>query len=99
MPVTRSRPPPSSLLPMHSESPLDRTLWTVTLAVAVVVVVLSFARQPLLGGDGEASGYSAPLTLWLPASQAGGQAEAVAQQAAACWDSSRRTATVGVLPG
>ena len=84
---------------MHSESPLDRTLWTVTLAVAVVVVVLSFARQPLLGGDGEASGYSAPLTLWLPASQAGGQAEAVAQQAAACWDSSRRTATVGVLPG
>jgi hypothetical protein len=84
---------------MRNESPLDRTLWTIVLFVAVVVVVSSFARQPLLGGDGEASGYSAPLTLWLPASQAGGQAEAVAQQAAACWDSSQRAATVGVLPG
>lgn len=84
---------------MREESQLDRTLWTVVLTAAVVLVVLSFARQPLLGGEGEASGFSAPLTLWLPASQAGSQAEAVAQQAAACWDGSGRPATVGVLPG
>lgn len=84
---------------MRQESQLDRTLWTIALTVVIVLVVLSFARQPLLGGDGEASGFSAPLTLWLPASQAGGQAEAVAQQAAACWDGSGRPATVGVLPG
>lgn len=84
---------------VRQESQLDRTLWTIALTVAVVLVVLSFARQPLLGGDNEASGFSAPLTLWLPASQAGGQAEAVAQQAAACWDGSGRPATVGVLPG
>jgi hypothetical protein len=84
---------------MHREAPFDRALWTLALAVAVVVVVLSFARQPLLGGNGQASGFGPPLTLWLPASQAGSQAETVAQQAAACWDGSGRTATVGVLPG
>jgi hypothetical protein len=78
---------------------MDRTLWMMVLTVAVVLVVLSFARQPLLGGDGDASGFGAPLTLWVPSSQAGGQAEAVARQAAACWDSGGRSATVGVLPG
>jgi len=78
---------------------LDRTLWTLALGIAVVVVVLSFARQPLLGGDGEASGFSPPLTLWLAGPQSGGQAEAVAQQAASCWQRTGEPVTVGVLPG
>jgi tripartite-type tricarboxylate transporter receptor subunit TctC len=84
---------------VRAESPLDRTLWTIVLTVAVVAVVLSFARQPLLGGDGVASGFSPPLTLWLAGPQTGGQAEAVAQQAASCWEKAGHPVTVGVLPG
>jgi tripartite-type tricarboxylate transporter receptor subunit TctC len=84
---------------VQEESSLDRTLWTIVLAVAVAVVVLSFARQPLLGGESEASGFSPPLTLWLAGPQTGGQAEAVARQAASCWESTGRPVTVGVLPG
>jgi hypothetical protein len=84
---------------MRQESRLDRTLWTIVLVVAVAVVVVSFARRPLLGGDSVASGFSPPLTLWLAGSQSGGQAEAVAQQAATCWERAGRPASVGVLPG
>jgi tripartite-type tricarboxylate transporter receptor subunit TctC len=84
---------------MREESRLDRTLWTIVLVLAVTIVVVSFARQPLLGGDSVASGFSPPLTLWLAGSQSGGQAEAVAQQAATCWESAGRPVTVGVLPG
>lgn len=84
---------------MRQESPLDRTLWTIVLTVAVLVVVLSFARQPLLGGDNEASGFTPPLTLWLAGPQTGGEAEALAQQVASCWSQAGRPVTVGVLPG
>jgi hypothetical protein len=84
---------------VQQESSFDRTLWTIVLALAVAVVVFSFARRPLLGGESEASGFSPPLTLWLAGPQTGGQAEAIAQQAASCWERSGRPVTVGVLPG
>jgi len=84
---------------VRHESQLDRTLWTIVLTIAVVVVAVSFARQPLLGGGGEASGFGTPVTLWLPGPQADGQVETVAQQAAACWAGNGHAVTVGVLPG
>jgi hypothetical protein len=93
--------PPAPPYPstVRQESQLDRTLWVIVLAVAVAVVVFSFARQPLLGGESEASGFSPPLTLWIAGPQTGGQAEALAQQVASCWSQAGHPVTVGVLPG
>jgi tripartite-type tricarboxylate transporter receptor subunit TctC len=84
---------------MRSESPLDRSLWRIALTIAVIAVVASFAYQPLFSGDDEASGFSHPLTLWVAGGETGGQAEAVARQAAACWQFGGRSVTVGTLPG
>lgn len=85
---------------MQDESPLGRALWAIVLSVVVAIVLFSFARRPLLSGDGEASGFSRPLTLWVAGAEGGGgQAEAVARQLADCWQASGRSATVGVLPG
>lgn len=81
------------------ESLLGRVLWVLVLTIAVVVVVLSFARQPLFGSDGDASTFGQPLTLWIAGSDAGERVSSVAEQAASCWDLQGRTATVGVLPG
>jgi hypothetical protein len=84
---------------MSPESRFDRSLWTIVLTAVIAVVIISFARQPLFGGDGEASGFGRPLTLWVAGSGADGQAEAVARQAAACWQTGGRSVNVGVLPG
>src|SRR5580693_6610569 len=84
---------------MHTETPLDRSLWTIVLTVVVAIVIVNFAQRPLFGGDGEASGFGRPLTLWVAGAKAGGQAEAVARQAASCWQVGGRPVSVGVLPG
>lgn len=84
---------------VRTESSLDRTLWTLALLVAIALVIASFAQRPLFGGDGEASGFGRPLTLWVASGEAGSQTEAVAHQVAACWDLGGRAVSVGVLPG
>lgn len=84
---------------MRPESGFDRTLWTVALVAAIALVIASFAQHPLFGGDGEASGFGRPLTLWVASGEAGSQTEAVAHQVAACWDLDGRSVSVGVLPG
>jgi tripartite-type tricarboxylate transporter receptor subunit TctC len=84
---------------VQDESQLGRFLWTALLTGVVVVVVLSFARQPLSGGDGQAAGFGRAVTLWVAGGEAGGLAEAVAQQAAGCWVSDGHTAQVGTLSG
>src|ERR1700742_1315037 len=83
----------------EEESALGRFLWVVVLTAAVVVVVLSFARQPLFGSDGSLDAFGRPLTLWIAGSGGGGRVETVAQQAASCWQEGGRTASVGVLHG
>jgi tripartite-type tricarboxylate transporter receptor subunit TctC len=84
---------------VQDESHFGRLLWTVLLTGVVVVVVLSFARQPLSGGDEETAGFGRAVTLWVAGGEAGGLAEAVAQQAAGCWASDGHTAQVGNLSG
>jgi tripartite-type tricarboxylate transporter receptor subunit TctC len=84
---------------VQGESSLGRLLWPLVLTGVVVVVVLSFARQPLSGGDGQAAGLARPVTLWLAGGKAGSLAEAVAQQAASCWAGDGQAAQVGHLPG
>jgi hypothetical protein len=69
------------------------------LTIAVIVVVVSFAHQPLFGSDGNAAAFGQPLTLWMAGSGAGERAAVVAEQAASCWDLKGRAAGVGVLPG
>ena len=71
----------------------------VVLGSVVAIVIFSFARRPLFEGNGEASGFSHPLTLWVTGAEDGGQAEAVARQLAGCWQEDGRSVTVGVLPG
>ncbi|HEY2536285.1 MAG TPA: hypothetical protein VGI24_04800 [Solirubrobacteraceae bacterium] len=84
---------------MQDESRLGRSLWAILLSVVVAIVIFSFARHPLLGGDGEASGFSRPLTLWVAGAEGNGQAQATARELAGCWEMSGRPVTVGVLPG
>jgi hypothetical protein len=84
---------------MQEESQLARYLWPIVLTIAVVVVVVSFARRPLAGGDSVASSFSPPLTLWVTGAEANGQAAAIAAQAASCWTTNGSSASVGVLPG
>lgn len=84
---------------MHRETALDRSLWTTVLAIAVALVIASFAQRPLFGGDGEASGFGHQLTLWVAGGEAGSQTEAVARQVAACWQLDGRSTNVGVLAG
>lgn len=84
---------------MAGETTFDRSLWTIVLTIAVVVVVFSFARGPLTGSEGPASALARPLTLWVAGGEAAGQTEALAHQAAACWQVAGRHPTVGVLPG
>jgi hypothetical protein len=81
------------------ESLLGRSLWAIVLTITTVVVVLSFARQPLFGSDGSASAFGQSLTLWIAGGDAGERVSTVAEQAASCWDAKGRAATVGVLPG
>lgn len=84
---------------MASETSFDRSLWTIVLTVAVAFVVFSFARGPLMSPGGPDSALAHPLTLWVAGGEASGEAEALAHQAAACWQLGGRQATVGVLPG
>jgi hypothetical protein len=84
---------------MRRESELGRVLWTLVLVAVIAVVVASFAQRPLLGGDEEASGFAAPLTLWVASANPGSEAERVVQQAASRWDTSNRIASAEVLPG
>jgi LysR substrate binding domain len=84
---------------VHSESRLDRSLWTIVLTVAVGLVIANFAQGPLFGNDGEASGFTRPLTLWIAGGETGSQTESVARQVAACWELGGRSTSVGVLPG
>jgi hypothetical protein len=84
---------------VYDDPRLSRYLWTVVLTVAVVVVVVNFASRPLSGGEGEASVFSPPITLWVTGAEADGRAAVVAAQAASCWAPSGRSADVGVLPG
>jgi hypothetical protein len=82
-----------------SQTTFDRSLWTIVLTIAVAFVVFSFARGPLTGSDDSATTLAHPLTLWVAGGEAAGETEALAQQAAACWQLGGRQATVGVLPG
>lgn len=82
-----------------SETVFDRSLWAIVLTIAVIVVALSFARGPLSGSGGPTSALAAPLTLWVAGDESSSEAQALAQQAAACWQFGGRSANVGVLPG
>ncbi|HVR04701.1 MAG TPA: LysR substrate-binding domain-containing protein [Solirubrobacteraceae bacterium] len=84
---------------MQSESSLDRSLWTIALAIAVALVVANFAQRPLFGGDGEASGFGHPITLWVTGGEAASQVRSIARQVAACWEQGGQQVDVGVLPG
>jgi hypothetical protein len=86
---------------MQSESRFDRSLWTIALALAAALVIVNFAQRPLFGGDGEASGFGSPLTLWVTGGEAESQTRLVARQVAACWNLGvgGRQASVGVLSG
>jgi hypothetical protein len=82
-----------------NETTFDRSLWTIVLTIAVAVVVFSFAEGPLTSSDGTASALAHPLTLWVAGGESAGQTEALAHQAAACWQLGGRQANVGVLTG
>jgi hypothetical protein len=82
-----------------SETSFDRSLWTIVLTIVVAIVVFSFAQGPLTASDGPAMALARPLTLWVTGGEAAGQTEALAHQAAACWQLGGRQATVGVIPG
>jgi hypothetical protein len=84
---------------MQDGSLLARSLWTLVLVGVVVAVVVSFARNPLAGGDDQVGGLGQPVTLWVANGETGGVAEAVAQQAAGCWQSDGLPARVGTLSG
>jgi hypothetical protein len=84
---------------VQPESTLDRSLWTIVLLAAVALVLANFAQRPLFGGDGEASGFGHPLTLWVTGGEADSQTRSVARQIAACWDLGGEHVSVGVLPG
>jgi hypothetical protein len=84
---------------VSDESRLSRSLWAVVLTIAVVVVVLSFARRPLIGGDVNANGFPPPLTLWVAAPEADSRTATLAAQAASCWGHDNGTTDVGILPG
>jgi hypothetical protein len=84
---------------VSSETAFDRSLWAIVLTIAVAIVVFSFARGPLTASDGSAVALARPLTLWVTGGEAAGETEALAQQAAACWQRGSRQANVGVLPG
>lgn len=84
---------------MQPESRLDRSLWTIVLLVVVGLVLANFVQRPLFGGDGEASGFEHPLTLWVTGGEADSQTRSVARQVAACWQLGGRPVSVGVLPG
>lgn len=84
---------------MANETTFDRSLWTIVLTIAVAVVVFSFAEGPLTSSDGTASALAHPLTLWVAGGEAAGETEALAHQAAACWQLGGRQTNVGVLTG
>ncbi len=84
---------------MQRESDLGRILWTVVLLAVIALVVANFAQGPLLGGDGDASGFAQPLTLWVASTDPSDEAERVVQQAASRWDTPTRLASAEVLPG
>ncbi|HEX3693198.1 MAG TPA: hypothetical protein VHU13_07630 [Solirubrobacteraceae bacterium] len=84
---------------MQSESRLDRSLWTIVVTVAAALVIANFAQRPLFGGDGEASGFGHPLTVWVTGTEADSQSRSIARQVAACWGPDGQPVDVGVLPG
>jgi tripartite-type tricarboxylate transporter receptor subunit TctC len=84
---------------MQRESELSRFLWTLVLAVVIALVIASFAQHPLLGGNGQASGYQQQMTLWVASADPSQETERVVQQAANRWDTRTRIALAEVLPG
>lgn len=84
---------------MANETRFDRSLWTIVLTIAVAVVVFNFAEGPLTSSDEPASAQAHPLTLWVTDGEAAGETEALAHQAAACWQLGGQQADVGVLAG
>lgn len=84
---------------MREESLVGRALWPLLLTGVVIFVVLNFARQPLAGGDGQALGSGRQVTLAVAGGEADGIAEAVARQAAGCWQSGGQPARVVTLHG
>lgn len=82
-----------------SENVFDRTLWAIVLTIAVIFVAINFARGPLTGSAAPTSALAAPLTLWVTGAESSNETQALAQQAAACWQLGGRQANVGVLPG
>jgi hypothetical protein len=90
---------PYAVAVQAAESPLGRSLWVVTLSITIAIAIFSFARQPLFGSDGTAAAFGQPLELWIAGSDAGGQAELVARQAAGWLGVGAQAGVVGVLPG
>lgn len=84
---------------MTDESLFSRGLWTLVLTAAVIVVVFSYARHPLLATDGAPVGFAPSLVLWVTGDEANGQASVLAAQAASRFGESGQPTTVGVLHG
>jgi putative tricarboxylic transport membrane protein len=84
---------------MQRESNLGRALWMLVLTGVIAVVVASFAQRPLFGKDGEASGFTPTVTLWVASANPSDEAERVIQQAASRWDTRTRASSAEVLPG
>jgi putative tricarboxylic transport membrane protein len=84
---------------MQRESDAGRVLWTLILVVVIGLVIASFAQRPLLGGDGEAAGFTPRVTLWVASANPSDEAERVVQQAASRWDTRTRASSAEVLPG
>lgn len=84
---------------VSSETVFDHSLWAIVLTIAAIFVALSFARGPLSGSPGQAAALAAPLTLWVTGAEASGETQALAQQAATCWQLGGRQTNVGALPG
>jgi tripartite-type tricarboxylate transporter receptor subunit TctC len=84
---------------MQRESSLGRVLWIAILVILGGYVAADFVRSPFLSPSGSAAVRPAELTLWVPATEAGREAEVVAREAAAGLVLQGRTVAVKSLPG
>jgi hypothetical protein len=84
---------------MRRESLLGRTLWPVLLVALVGYVVADFVHYPVIASTGSAAVPTPQVTLWVAATESGGEAEVVARDAAASLELHGRSTTIKTLQG
>ncbi len=72
-------------------------MWPALILVLLAHAVSDVLHHPFLGDTGDAAIVDAHLTLWVPGTESGGPAEAVAREAAASLQLTGRPATVKVV--